>query len=199
MGVVTFLLLGWRSAQIRLHSESSKGRAEARLSARSMHQLEDNMVSQPLHHGPTFTDRSVGISTRADRILAPLGRVFYSLIFIASAPMHFTRHAVDHAASQGVPMHGIAVPLAGIIALLGGLSILVGYRARIGAWLVVLFLVPVTIMMHRFWSVSDPQAAQMQFAMFMKNVSMLGGAFLIAYFGAGPVSFDARRTVSTVR
>lgn len=96
-------------------------------------------------------------------------------------------------------MHGIAVPLAGIIALLGGLSILVGYRARIGAWLVVLFLVPVTIMMHRFWSVSDPQAAQMQFAMFMKNVSMLGGAFLIAYFGAGPVSFDARRTVSTVR
>ena len=75
----------------------------------------------------------------------------------------------------------------------GGLSILFGYKAKIGAWMLVLFLVPVTFMMHRFWGVSDPQAAQMQMIMFMKNISILGGALLITQFGAGPVSFDARR------
>jgi putative oxidoreductase len=48
--------------------------------------------------------------------------------------------------------------------------------------------------MHKFWGVSDPMAAQIQMIMFMKNVSMLGGALLISQFGAGPFSLDARRT-----
>jgi putative oxidoreductase len=84
------------------------------------------------------------------------------------------------------------VPVSGILALIGALSILLGYRAKIGAWLLVLFLIPVTLTMHKFWGVSDPTAAQMQMAMFMKNVSMLGGALLITQFGAGPWSLDAK-------
>jgi len=48
-------------------------------------------------------------------------------------------------------------------------------------------------MMHRFWGISDPQAAQMQMIMFMKNISILGGALLITQFGAGSASLDARR------
>jgi putative oxidoreductase len=47
--------------------------------------------------------------------------------------------------------------------------------------------------MHKFWGISDPLAAQTQMIMFMKNVSMLGGALLISKFGAGPLSFDSRR------
>jgi len=47
--------------------------------------------------------------------------------------------------------------------------------------------------MHNFWAVKDPMMAQMQMAMFMKNVSMLGGALLISQFGAGPLSLDAKR------
>jgi putative oxidoreductase len=50
----------------------------------------------------------------------------------------------------------------------------------------------VTLMMHNFWAIADPQMAQLQQGMFMKNLSMLGGALLIAHFGAGPVSLDAR-------
>ena len=59
--------------------------------------------------------------------------------------------------------------------------------------MLVLFLIPVTLMMHKFWGISDPQAAQMQMIMFMKNLSMLGGALLITQFGAGPASIDARQ------
>ncbi len=69
---------------------------------------------------------------------------------------------------------------------------LLGYRARLGAWLLVLFLVPVAAMIHNFWAVKDPMTAQMQRGFFMANLSRLGGALLIAYFGAGPFSLDAR-------
>ena len=82
----------------------------------------------------------------------------------------------------------------GVISLVGGLSILLGYRAKIGAWLIVLFLVLVTPIMHKFWGVADPMMAQAQMINFMKNLSMLGGALLITQFGAGPLSLDARRS-----
>jgi putative oxidoreductase len=93
-----------------------------------------------------------------------------------------------------VPLASIAVPLSGVVAIVGGLSILLGYRAKLGAWLIVLFLIPVTLMLHKFWTVSDPMMAQIQMILFMKNVSMLGGALLISQFGAGPFSLDARRS-----
>jgi uncharacterized membrane protein YphA (DoxX/SURF4 family) len=82
----------------------------------------------------------------------------------------------------------------GVVAIAGGLSILLGYRAKLGAWLIVLFLIPVTLMLHKFWTVQDPMMAQIQMILFMKNVSMLGGALLISQFGAGPFSLDARRS-----
>jgi len=52
-------------------------------------------------------------------------------------------------------------------------------------------------MMHKFWLVQDPMMAQIQMILFMKNVSMLGGALLISKFGAGPFSLDARKRVNT--
>jgi putative oxidoreductase len=136
---------------------------------------------------------SSAIEERRSRVavldyVAPLGRVLYSLIFIFSMPSHFRAQYIGYAASQGVPLAPLAVPLSGIIAGLGGLSIALGYRAKLGAWLIVLFLIPVTLMMHRFWGLSDPQAAMLQLAMFIKNVSMLGAALLIARVGSGPLS-----------
>ena len=123
--------------------------------------------------------------------LVLLARVLYSGIFIMGGVNHLTNsQMVQYAASSGVPMPSILVPLSGVIALLGGLSILLGFKARIGGWLIVLFLVPVTLMMHNFWAVTDPQMRMMQMAMFTKNLAMLGGAILIAYFGSGPLSLE---------
>jgi putative oxidoreductase len=140
-------------------------------------------------------------SSNAIRYAAPLGRFCFSLIFILSSFGHFTRPYINMAGAHGVPIPEVLVPLFGLIALVGGLSVLFGYRARLGALLLVLFLVPVTLAMHAFWSVGDATLAQMQQAMFMKNLSMLGGALLILYFGAGPYSMDSRsrssRTLQT--
>ncbi len=118
------------------------------------------------------------------------GRILYSLIFIMSGLTHFTNQTVSYAATKEVPLAALAVPMSGLLAILGGLSVLAGFKAKWGAWLLVLFLVPVTLMMHNFWAISDPMMRQMQQHMFMKNLSMLGGALLIAYHGAGPLSLD---------
>ncbi len=138
-------------------------------------------------------------STLDDRIrtlthyAVPVGRAMFSAIFVFAALGHFGQPAINMAASQGVPLASLAVPLSGVMALVGGLSVLVGYRARLGALLLVAFLLPVTFMMHKFWAVTDPGAAQLQMVMFMKNLGLIGGALLIAHFGAGPVSIDARQ------
>ena len=132
--------------------------------------------------------RAQSLSTGAT-VLA--GRVLFSLIFIFAGLNHFSKQTIAFAASQGVPLASVAVPLSGVLAVVGGLSILLGYRARLGAWLIVLFLAGVTPL-HNFWAVHDPMMAQIQMAMFMKNVSMIGGALLISQFGAGPFSLDAR-------
>ena len=126
-------------------------------------------------------------------LLVPLARFFFALIFLFAGPNHFAKATIAFAASQGVPFASLAVPFSGVLAIAGGLSILLGYRARLGAWLLVLFLVPVTVTLHNFWAVSDPMMHQIQQVMFFKNVAMIGGALLITYFGAGPYSFDARR------
>jgi len=83
----------------------------------------------------------------------------------------------------------------GVVSLVGGLSILLGYRAKIGAWLIIAFLLVVTPIMHKFWGVADPMMAQLQMINFLKNFSMLGGALLITQFGVGPLSLDARRSL----
>src|SRR5262249_22344436 len=125
------------------------------------------------------------------RYLALLGRIFLAAIFLLSVPTHFTRQSAAYAAQHGLPLAWILVPLAGLLALVGGLCVLLGYQTRVGAWLLVLFLVPVTLVMHNFWAVHEPAAAQLQRIQFLKNLAILGGALLLTYFGAGPLSLDS--------
>ena len=127
-----------------------------------------------------------------------LGRALFASIFLMAPLSHFSAPTIAYAAQHGVPDAALLVPAAGVVAGLGGLCILLGLWARIGAVLVILFLVPVSLTMHAFWLETNPVMAGMQQAMFMKNVAMLGGALLLANFGAGPWSFDAlqKRRVS---
>jgi putative oxidoreductase len=90
-----------------------------------------------------------------------------------------------------VPLATVLVPFSGMIAFVGGFSILVGFQTRIGASLLTLFLIPVTLMMHNFWVAPDTTAFQVERALFLRNVALLGGALLIGYFGGGPLSLDA--------
>ena len=127
------------------------------------------------------------------RFVVPIARVLFASIFLMAGLGHFSQQSIGYAASQGVPLANILVPLSGVLAILGGASILLGYKARLGGWAIVAFMIPVTVMMHKFWGISDPMAAQIQKVMFMKNVAITAGALLFTYFGAGPFSLDNRR------
>lgn len=141
---------------------------------------------------PAFAELSVN-KEGPSRYLPLAGRALYSAIFILAGLGHFSSRTIEYAAQSSVPLANLFVPAAGVIAIAGGISILLGYHARIGAGLIVLFLVPVTLVMHPFWAVTDPAMQPIQLAMFLKNLSMLGAALFIARSGAGPMSLDALR------
>lgn len=121
-------------------------------------------------------------------LLILVGRILFSAIFLVTFFGHFQSGTIAHAKQAGVPGASFLVPASGVLAGLGALSVILGFHARIGAALIVLFLIPVTAKMHAFWNAKDPMMAQMHQAMFMKNVSMLGAALIIIAFGSGPFS-----------
>lgn len=122
-----------------------------------------------------------------------IGRILYSIIFLKTIMNHFTAEAVVYAVFSGVPVPSVLVPLLGVFAIIGAVSIMLGYKTKWGALLIVAFLVPITLYMHAFWGETDPMRMQRQMADFMKNTSMLGAALIISYFGAGPLSIDAKK------
>jgi putative oxidoreductase len=127
------------------------------------------------------------------RYVSLAGRIFFALIFIAAAPRHFSHEGIQHAADLGVPWAGLLAPVSGAMALMGGLGVALGYRTRWAAWVLVAFLIPVTIMMHAFWTIPDPALMHTQQAMFAKNLALLGAALMMARSGAGPLSLDEGR------
>jgi putative oxidoreductase len=139
-----------------------------------------------------YNERSV-IRAKASLWVVPVARFFFSFIFILAGFNHFSSGSVSYAAAQGIPIPDILVPVSGLIAIVGGLSVLLGIHARMGAALLLIFLVPVTLLMHNFWAVADPQMAQTQMTNFLKNLSLIGGALLVLFYGAGPISFDNHR------
>ena len=128
-----------------------------------------------------------GTEELANTALTVIGRILFSSIFILGGINHLVKYRVmvDYALSNNVPAAELLVPLTGVMILLGGLSMLFGIWARLGAWLLVLFLIPTAVLMHHFWDVPDPQMAGMQMAHFMKNCSLAGAALLFTRLGSG--------------
>lgn len=109
-----------------------------------------------------------------------VGRMFLSVIFLLSAFMKLTHFnaQVAYAESMGVPLAGMAIILAALAELIGGLAILTGFKARAGAWLLFLYMIPTTVIFHTNF------ADQTQMVHFLKNLAIMGGLLLLA--GAGP-------------
>ncbi|MBN1210192.1 MAG: DoxX family protein [Myxococcaceae bacterium] len=133
--------------------------------------------------------------------LAPIGRLLFAAIFISSGVNHFLQvnSMTAYASSAGLPAPRFAILASGVIILLGGLCVLLGVFARLGAALLALFLLATAFTMHRFWGLADPQLAQDQLAHFMKNLSMAGGALIITYFGPGPFSLRVHKGAEAPR
>ncbi len=112
------------------------------------------------------------------------GRVLFALCFTVLTLGHFTQLAgsTAYAASKNVPAPRMAVIVSAVIAWIGSILIAVGWHRFIGAGLVVLFLAPVTLMMHAYWKESDANARMIDRVMFWKNVGLAGGALFMACY-----------------
>ncbi|MCJ7497089.1 MAG: DoxX family protein [candidate division Zixibacteria bacterium] len=93
----------------------------------------------------------------------------------------------QYMAAYGMPLTGLFLIGAIFCEIFGSLSILLGFKARLGATLLVIFMIPTTLIFHT--KLSD----QVQMIMFMKNLAIIGGLLMVAYFGSGPISLDAKK------
>ena len=128
-------------------------------------------------------------------ILALVGRIMLCAIFFTSAVMNKIPNfdgVAGYMAKEGVPLPKVLLVGAIAFLILGSISIVIGYKARIGALLLFVFLVLATYFFHDFWTFADAKAAQMQQIQFMKNTALAGAMLLIAAAGPGPTSLDAR-------
>jgi len=118
-----------------------------------------------------------------------VGRIFLSIMFILAGFSKLT--AIGATAgwfgSIGLPAPTAVAVLVGVLELVGGLAILVGFKTRIAALVLAIFTVAATLIAH------TNLADQVQQLFFMKNLAVTGGFLVLAAAGAGAYSIDARR------
>jgi putative oxidoreductase len=126
--------------------------------------------------------------------VAVVGRVLLALMFIASgfAKLTGVQGTAGYIASVGLPMPVLMAVLAGLLELVGGLALVAGYQVRWAGLALALFTLAASVLFHAYWSAPTDQQFVTQL-LFMKNISVAGGLFLISALGAGPLSLDARR------
>ena len=133
------------------------------------------------------------MSRRVLDVLAVLGRVMLSTIFLMSAVGNKIPNfdaVAGLMGSVGVPAPRFMLIGAIVFLVAGSLSVLAGYKARIGAALLLVFLILATYFFHGFWHATDPKAQQDQMIQFMKNLSMAGAMLMIIANGPGRMSLD---------
>jgi uncharacterized membrane protein YphA (DoxX/SURF4 family) len=110
-----------------------------------------------------------------------LGRILYGGFFVVAGINHFTHLGMmaGYVASKGVPAGRLAIIISGLLIIVGGICIIVGCRPELGVLCVLVFLVPVTFMMHAYWQETDPMQQINQRVNFQKNIALLGAALML--------------------
>src|SRR6202795_2096974 len=118
--------------------------------------------------------------------IAITARILFTLIFFLSGITHFTsmRDYVNLMPAP-IPFRAFWVAISGVVELAGAALILFNYRPRLGAWLIVIFLVPVTIVVHGTAMIvlADPVMRAVNVSMFLKGLAMIACALFITQFG----------------
>ncbi len=128
-------------------------------------------------------DRSLYTSKN---VISLIARILLSAIFIWSAINKISNPTgtQQYMTANGLPLVGLLYLATVVVELGGGLSVLLGYKARIGAIALALFLIPATLIFHTNF------ADQMQQSAFMKNLAIMGGLLMLVQYGAGRISLD---------
>jgi len=127
-----------------------------------------------------------------------LGRVMLAFIFLMSAvgnKIPQFEATAGYMAAEGVPLPKLMLVGAIAFLILGSLSVIAGFKARLGAALLLVFLVLATYFFHDFWTF-EGQERQTQMIQFMKNISLMGAMVFLIANGPGALSWDQRAAAS---
>ncbi len=116
-------------------------------------------------------------------------RILFTLIFFLSGITHFTDlHSYVNLMPAAIPRRAFWVVISAVVELIGASLILFNYRPRLGGWLIVLFLIPVTIVVHGTAMIADPSPVMraVNVSFFLKGLAMIACALFITQFGVRP-------------
>lgn len=126
--------------------------------------------------------------------LSLVGRILLASLFIPAGVLKLMGFAgtVAYINSVGMPAPQAAAAVALVVEIVGGLALLFGFGARTAAIVLALFTLVASFFFHNYWA--QPEAQQMiQQLLFSKNMAVVGGLLMVAAFGPGAWSIDARR------
>ncbi len=118
--------------------------------------------------------------------LTVAARVLFTALFFLSGITHFIN--IPYYLSlmpEAFPYKLFWVLLSGVVELSGAAMILFNWRPRLGGWLLVIFLLPVTIVVHGYEMIHAEGEAMraIQQASFIKGFTLIGAALLITQLG----------------
>ena len=124
------------------------------------------------------------------------GRLLLAALFLPAGISKISGFSgtAGYIGSVGLPMPELGAALAIAVEIGGALALIVGWGTRWAALALALFTLAATVFFHNFWAMPAEQV-MMQQLMFMKNVAVVGGLLVLAAYGAGAFSVDARRAV----
>ncbi len=133
--------------------------------------------------------------THLQNPLALTARVLLSLLFLPEGidKVGGFSNTVQFIAAAGLPFPELGAALAIVVEVGGSLALLTGFQARRAALTMAVFTLATGFLFHRFWAVPAAQVS-VQHIMFFKNMAIAGGLLMVAAFGAGAWSMDARRS-----
>jgi len=157
------------------------GIAERRLLEHDIDDVQDELIDDIATHGSWQTS------------MALIGRLLVAAIFLMSgiAKLTDTPGTVAHMTSAGIPYADTLAIVAGVAEILGGVSLALGLLTRLGAFGLILFMIPATLIFHAFWNYTG-EARMPQMVNFMKNLAIIGGLATLSAFGGGRFSIDHR-------
>lgn len=130
-----------------------------------------------------------------DRITPLAARILISVIFLLSGITKVTGWSAtaSYMASKGMPMANVLLAGAVIVEIVGGLSLLFGYKARASAFVMFLYLIPTTLLFHNFWTFQGAMRQDMTIH-FLKNLAIMGGLLMVSAYGPGRLSLDGGKS-----
>jgi putative oxidoreductase len=154
--------------------------------------LTNTSVAERLAYGRPLDpalDDTIRVVDRPGTAL--IGRILLAVIFVASGITKLAAYeqSLGFMTSAGLPAPEVLLVLAAIAEIAGGAAILTGFLTRIGALGLIIFLIPTTLIFHRFWDLAEPERT-MQLGNFLKNLAIAGGLALLVAYGPGRYSLD---------